>query len=205
MEALRAQNPHPKPVLRFSNPFELICAVALSAQTTDIAVNKVTENLFAVAKTPYEMMQLGQEGIAPLIKSLGLWRAKARNLSLMSKMLVEKFDSQVPDDFNALVSLPGVGSKTALVVLNIAFNHPTVAVDTHIFRVCRRTGFCVGKTAVEIQSMLPYLIDREFLKDAHHYLLLHGRHVCTARNPKCELCVVSGFCHSRMEEDTKKD
>lgn len=194
MSALKNQNPYPKPVLHFSNPFELICAVALSAQTTDLAVNKVTEELFALAPTPDAMVKLGEERISQLIKSIGLWRSKARNLVAMSRILVERFSGFVPDNYEELVSLPGVGSKTALVVLNLAFGHPTVAVDTHIFRVCSRTGFCLGKNAKDVQDKLPSLIDPKFLKDAHHYLLLHGRHVCTARNPKCENCVISEFC-----------
>ena len=180
MSALREQNPNPQSELKYSNPFELLCAVVLSAQATDASVNKATPALFKVAPTPELMCKLGAEGIAPYIKTIGLWRNKAKNLQILSQ----------------LIKLPGVGSKTAKVVLNVAFNKPYIAVDTHIFRVCNRTGLCVGKTVKEVEDKLPALIDKEFIQDAHHYILLHGRYVCKAQKPQCGLCVIREYCKS---------
>ncbi len=196
MSVLREQNPNPQSELKYSNPFELLCAVVLSAQATDASVNKATPALFKVAPTPELMCKLGAEGIAPYIKTIGLWRNKAKNLQILSQILYEKYNSQVPDTYEELIKLPGVGSKTAKVVLNVAFKKPYIAVDTHIFRVCNRTGLCVGKTVKEVEDNLPALIDKEFIQDAHHYILLHGRYVCKAQRPQCSSCVIREYCKS---------
>ena len=198
MQILERDFPSPKPALNFKNPFELLCAVMLSAQATDESVNKATPALFKVAPDPKSMAKLGEDGIAPYIKAIGLWRGKSKNLALMSQILVDDYDSQVPDDFKALIALPGVGEKTANVVLNVAFHHPTIAVDTHIFRVCRRTGLCIGKDALAVQQELPSIIPDEFKQEAHHRLLYHGRLVCTARNPHCDNCSVAVLCKKRL-------
>ncbi|MDY6322786.1 MAG: endonuclease III [Succinivibrio sp.] len=194
MLALSAEFPNPRPALVFKNVFELLCAVVLSAQTTDAAVNTVTPALFKAAPDPQAMAALGQEGIAPFIKKLGLWRAKSKSLCALSKILCDKHSGRVPDDFKALTALPGVGTKTANVVLNVGFGHPTVAVDTHVFRVCCRTGLCPLKNAREVEQALPDLIPAEFLQEAHHRLLFHGRFVCTARAPKCPQCPLKELC-----------
>ncbi len=194
MGALAAEFPNPRPALHFRNPFELLCAVVLSAQATDASVNLATPALFGKAPDPWSMAALGEEGIAPFIKAIGLWRAKSRNLAALSKILCDKHGGQVPDDFDALVSLPGVGSKTANVVLNVAFGHPTIAVDTHIFRVCVRTGLCPLKDAKAVEQALPSIIPDGHKQEAHHRLLFHGRYVCTARNPKCAQCCIRQIC-----------
>lgn len=196
MEALEQQNPNPKSELDFKNPFELLCAVVLSAQATDVSVNKVTPALFKAAPDAKSMAALGAEGIAPYIQSVGLWKNKARHLAALSQMLTDEYQGQVPDTIEDLIRLPGVGSKTAKVVLNVAFNQPYIAVDTHVFRVCNRTGLCLGKTAAEVEDRLPQLIDPRFLKEAHHYILLHGRYVCTAKKytDHCLNCVIAPYC-----------
>lgn len=196
MAALQAQNPNPKSELNFRNPFELICAVVLSAQATDKSVNLATPDLFAAAPDPKSMMALGEEGIAPYIQSIGLWRNKAKNLYRLASILHEKYHDTVPDTYDELVSLPGVGSKTAKVVLNVAFGQPYIAVDTHVFRVCNRTGLCLGKSPKEVEDRLPALVDPEFLQEAHHYILLHGRYVCTAKKfeEHCATCVAAPWC-----------
>ena len=186
--------PNPKSELDFTNPYELLCAVVLSAQATDESVNKVTPKLFAIAPTPEKMMLLGQVNIANYIKTIGLWRAKSANLEKLSKILVEKFSSIVPDNYADLILLPGVGSKTAKVVLNVAFGQPTIAVDTHIFRVSNRTGFCLGKDAKEVENNIVDLVDDEFKLQAHHLFLLHGRYVCKSRNPMCMNCKLASIC-----------
>ena len=196
MRALQAQNPHPQSELIFHNPFELICAVVLSAQATDASVNKATPALFKAAPNPHAMSTLGVLGIEPYIKSIGLWRNKAKNLQLLSQILDEKYNSIVPSSYEELIKLPGVGSKTAKVVLNVAFKQPYIAVDTHIFRVCNRTGLCIGKTVKDVEHNLPSLIEPEFLQDAHHYILLHGRYVCKAQKPDCTNCVINKWCKS---------
>ncbi len=198
MKILAQEFPSPKPALNFKNPFELLCAVMLSAQATDESVNKATPALFKVAPDAKAMAELGEYGIVPYIKAIGLWRGKSHNLALMSKILVDDYDSQVPDDFKSLISLPGVGEKTANVVLNVAFHHPTIAVDTHIFRVCKRTGLCLGKDALAVQRELPSIIPDEFKMQAHHRLLYHGRFVCTARNMQCERCCLAKLCAKRI-------
>ncbi len=194
MDALAREFPNPRPALVFKNPFELLCAVALSAQATDASVNLATPALFKAAPDPEAMAALGEDGIAPYIKSIGLWRAKSRNLAALSKILCERHGGQVPDDYDALVALPGVGSKTANVVLNVAFGHPTIAVDTHIFRVCARTGLCPLKNAQAVEKALPSIVPDEHKQEAHHRLLFHGRYVCTARSPKCATCCIREIC-----------
>lgn len=191
--------PDPKSELVFNNPYELLCAVILSAQATDESVNKVTPKLFTLAPNPSRMVALGVEGIADIVKTIGLWRAKSKNIYEMSKLLIEKFNSEVPKTYEELVSLPGVGSKTAKVVMNVAFGQPTIAVDTHIFRVCNRTGLCPGKTVKEVEDNIVPLIDERFLVKAHHLLLLHGRYVCKARNPMCENCRIEGICKKKIK------
>ncbi len=198
MQILEQEFPSPKPALNFKDPFELLCAVMLSAQATDESVNRATPALFKAAPDARAMAKLGESGIVPYIKAIGLWRAKSKNLAQMSQILVDDYDSQVPDDFKALIGLPGVGEKTANVVLNVAFHHPTIAVDTHIFRVCNRTGLCIGKDALAVQRQLPSIIPDEFKMEAHHRLLFHGRFVCTARNPKCETCLLAKICEKRI-------
>lgn len=194
MAALEEEFPNPKPALKFKNPFELLCAVVLSAQATDASVNVATPALFKAAPDPRSMADLGADGIAPFIKSIGLWRAKSKNLAALSEIICEKHGGDVPDDYEALVALPGVGSKTANVVLNVAFGHPTIAVDTHIFRVCARTGLCPLKNASAVEKALPSIIPDRFKQEAHHRLLFHGRYVCTARSPRCGKCCISGIC-----------
>lgn len=196
MAALRAQNPNPQSELNFRNSFELLCAVVLSAQATDKSVNLATPALFAAAPDPEHMIALGEEGIAPFIQSIGLWRNKAKSLYKIATILHEHYHDTVPDSYEELIKLPGVGSKTAKVVLNVAFGQPYIAVDTHVFRVCNRTGLCLGKSPVEVEQRLPELIDPEFLQEAHHYLLLHGRYVCTAKNysTHCKTCVAAPWC-----------
>ncbi len=196
LRILQEHNPNPKSALNFKNPFELLCAVVLSAQTTDIAVNKVTEELFKKAPDALAMSKLSVDEIASMIKRLGLWSNKSKHLKALAETLVSDYKGQVPKTYEDLIKLPGVGGKTANVVLNVAFNVPVIAVDTHIFRVCNRTGLCYGKNAQSVQKQLPDLIDEEFKLPAHHLLLLHGRHVCTARNPKCDECIIKHLCIS---------
>ena len=198
---LRAANPHPTTELLYSNPFELLVAVILSAQATDKGVNKATEKLFKVADTPEKMLALGEEGLKKYIKTIGLFNTKAKNIIATSRILVEQYDSQVPEDRKALESLPGVGRKTANVVLNTAFGHPTMAVDTHIFRVANRTGIAPGKTPLEVEKKLLKFVPKEFLHDAHHWLILHGRYVCTARKPKCGECIICDLCEYRKKPE----
>ncbi len=198
---LRAANPHPTTELQYSNPFELLVAVILSAQATDKGVNKATEKLFKVADTPEKMLALGEEGLKEYIKTIGLFNTKAKNIIATSRILVEQYDSQVPEDRKALESLPGVGRKTANVVLNTAFGHPTMAVDTHIFRVANRTGIAPGKTPLEVEKKLLKFVPKEFLHDAHHWLILHGRYVCTARKPKCGECIICDLCEYRKKPE----
>ncbi len=198
---LREANPHPTTELHYSNPFELLIAVILSAQATDKGVNKATEKLFAVADTPEKMLALGEEGLKEYIKTIGLFNTKAKNIIATSRKLVEEFDSQVPADRKALESLPGVGRKTANVVLNTAFGQPTMAVDTHIFRVANRTGIAPGKTPLEVEKKLLKFVPEEFLQDAHHWLILHGRYVCTARKPKCGQCIICDLCEYRKKPE----
>jgi len=190
----REENPHPKTELNYSSPFELLVAVTLSAQSTDKGVNKATDKLFPVANTPEAIYALGVEGLKEYIKTIGLYNNKAKNVIAACKMLIELHDSVVPEDRKALEALPGVGRKTANVVLNTAFGHPTMAVDTHIFRVGNRTGLAKGKNVVEVEKKLLKFIPKEFMVDAHHWLILHGRYICVARTPKCGACLISDLC-----------
>ncbi len=196
-ERLRANNPHPTTELHYRNPFELLIAVILSAQATDKSVNKATGPLFERYNTPQALLALGEDGLKAYIKTIGLYNSKAKNIIATCQQLIERHDGQVPHDRNALQALPGVGRKTANVVLNTAFGEPTMAVDTHIFRVANRTGLAPGKTVLEVEKKLLKFIPEEFLKDAHHWLILHGRYTCTARNPKCGECIICDLCEYR--------
>jgi len=193
-ERLRATNPRPTTELRYDSPFELLVAVVLSAQATDLSVNRATERLFRVANTPEAIVRLGEEGLKRHIRHIGLYNTKAKNLVRLSRILLERHGGRVPAERKALEALPGVGRKTANVVLNTAFGHPTIAVDTHIFRVANRTGLAPGKTPLEVEKKLEQVVPDEFKKDAHHWLILHGRYVCTARKPKCKTCILRDLC-----------
>ncbi|MBW8269211.1 endonuclease III [Caldovatus aquaticus] len=195
LRALAAANPSPRTELHYTDPFTLLVAVVLSAQATDAAVNRVTPALFAAAPTPAAMAALGAEGIAPYIRSIGLWQAKARNLAALARLLVERHGGKVPRERAALEALPGVGRKTANVVLNVAFGEHTLAVDTHIFRVANRTGLAPGRTPREVEERLVRRCPPELLRDAHHWLILHGRYVCKARRPECWRCVARAHCN----------
>ncbi len=192
--ALAADRPDPRTELDFVNPFTLLVAVALSAQATDVGVNKATKKLFAVADTPEKMLALGQEGVAAYIRTIGLWRNKAKNVIALSRKIIEDFGGEVPRTRDALVTLPGVGRKTANVVMNEAFGEPTIAVDTHIFRVSNRTGLAPGKTPDHVEAGLDRITPLEFKKGAHHWLILHGRYVCKARTPECWQCAIRHLC-----------
>lgn len=198
-DRLKEKFENPKSELDFQNNFELLCAVMLSAQTTDKAVNSVTPSLFKIAPDAKTMSSLNTDVIENYIKRLGLYRNKASNLIKMSKELVSRFDGMVPDNYDDLVSLPGVGSKTAKVVLNVGFKQNTLAVDTHIFRVCNRTGLCIGKTVKEVENNVVLKVPKEHLYNAHHYLLLHGRYVCTAKKPDCENCCINDICKKNLK------
>jgi endonuclease-3 len=191
---LKAANPHPQTELAYASVFELLVAVLLSAQATDVSVNKVTRRLFLVANTPQKMLDLGLDGLEEHIKTIGLYHAKARHLMQTCRMLVDQYGGAVPRTLEALQTLPGVGRKTANVILNVAFGEPTMAVDTHLFRVANRTGLAPGKTPYEVEMKLLKRIPAEYLVDAHHWLILHGRYVCQARKPLCWQCAVSPFC-----------
>jgi endonuclease-3 len=191
---LAAANPHPTTELEYSTPFELLVAVALSAQSTDKGVNLATRRLFPVANTPEAIHALGEDGLADFIKTIGLYKSKARHIIAACRMLIDLHDSQVPHDRAALEALPGVGRKTANVILNTAFGEPTMAVDTHIFRVANRIGLAPGKTVLAVEKKLLKVIPGAFLVDAHHWLILHGRYVCQARKPKCSECIIADLC-----------
>jgi endonuclease III len=191
---LREANPHPVSELEYTNVFELLAAVLLSAQATDVSVNKATRRLFAVANSPTRMLALGLPAVTKHIQSIGLYRNKAKNLLETSRILIEQHGGQVPRSRQALEALPGVGRKTANVVLNVAFGEPTVAVDTHVFRVSNRTGLAPGKDPLAVETALLARIPPEFMTDAHHWLILHGRYVCLARTPRCAQCTVARFC-----------
>lgn len=191
---LRAANPLPASELEYSTVFELLVAVILSAQATDAGVNKATRRLFPMASTPQAILALGREGLESYIKTIGLYRMKARNVIETCRILVDKHGGEVPRDREALESLPGVGRKTANVVLNVAFGEETMAVDTHIFRVSNRTGLAPGKNPLEVEKKLLARVPKEYMVDAHHWLILHGRYVCVARTPKCWQCAVAAYC-----------
>ncbi len=192
----RAANPEPKGELEHVNPFTLLVAVVLSAQATDVGVNKATRALFAIADTPEKMVALGEDVIREYVKTIGLFRNKAKNVYLLSQILIEKYGSQVPCEREALETLPGVGRKTANVVLNMAFGQPTIAVDTHLFRVSNRIPLALGKTPLAVELGLEKIIPAEFKRHAHHWLILHGRYVCKARRPECGRCIISDLCTS---------
>ena len=196
-ERLRADNPRPTTELVYASPFELLIAVILSAQATDKGVNKATARLFPVANTPQAILDLGVDGLKHYIKTIGLFNSKAENIIKTCRLLLDAHDGQVPEDRAALEALPGVGRKTANVILNTAFGHPTMAVDTHIFRVANRTGIAKGKTVLEVEKRLLRLVPKEFLHDAHHWLILHGRYTCIARRPRCGSCTISDLCEYR--------
>lgn len=203
--ALAKNRPDPHTELAFTSPYTLVVAVALSAQATDVSVNKATKGLFAAADTPEKMLALGLEGVEKHIRTIGLWRNKARHVIALSKMLLEDFSGKVPETREALMLLPGVGRKTANVVLNEAFGQPTIAVDTHIFRVSNRTGLAPGKTPDEVEQQLERTTPDEYKLGAHHWLILHGRYICTARKPKCWTCAISHLCgHKAKTEDPAK-
>ena len=191
---LREDNPHPTTELNFNTPFELLIAVILSAQATDKGVNKATKILFPIANTPETVLALGEEGLKNYIKTIGLYNSKGKNIIKTCQMLIELHQSEIPEHREALEALPGVGRKTANVVLNTAFGHPTMAVDTHIFRVSNRTKIAHGKNVVEVEKRLLRLIPEEFMLNAHHWLILLGRYICTARKPKCGACLIEDLC-----------
>src|SRR5690554_6808061 len=193
-QRFQRENPKPETELEFSNEFELLIAVLLSAQATDVGVNKATRKLFAVANTPEAIYALGEEGLKEYIKTIGLFNSKAKHVIKLCEMLINLHDSKVPDDREALEALPAVGRKTANVVLNTAFGHPTIAVDTHIFRVANRTRIAPGKTVLEVERRLEKVIPKTFMLDAHHWLILHGRYICVARKPKCPRCAIADLC-----------
>ncbi len=193
-EIFKKNNPDPKPELDFYSPFTLLISVVLSAQTTDKSVNRVTKILFPIADTPQKMANLSQEQIEEIIKPIGLSKNKSKNLLLLSKMLVSDFDGKVPDTMENLTKLPGVGRKTANVVLNLAFAQPTMPVDTHLLRICPKIGLAEGDTPEKVEKSLLNRIPAEYLQKAHHWLILHGRYTCTARNPKCDECIIKEFC-----------
>jgi endonuclease-3 len=191
---LRELNPHPKTELEYTTPFELLSAVALSAQATDVGVNKATRKLFPVANTAQKILDLGLDKLKTYISTIGLYNNKAKNLIAMSQILVDRYNGEVPASREALEELPGVGRKTANVVLNTAFGQPTIAVDTHIFRVANRTGLAPGADVRKVEDKLEKVIPKEFLQDAHHWLILHGRYVCKARKPECPSCAIIDLC-----------
>jgi len=193
-ERLRAANPRPATELVYRTPYQLLVSVMLSAQATDRSVNQATKQLFRVARTPAAMLVLGEEGLAAYIRTIGLWRVKARHIIATSRILLERHGGRVPHDRAALEALPGVGRKTANVVLNTAFGEPTIAVDTHIFRVANRTGLAPGANVRQVEERLLEVVPEEFRADAHHWLILHGRYVCKARRPACQICLIADLC-----------
>ena len=197
---LRDENPTPTTELAYSSTFELLISVLLSAQATDVSVNKATKGLYQAANTPAEMLALGEAGVKNFIKTIGLFNTKAANVIKTCRILVEEHDSVVPDNRKDLEALPGVGRKTANVILNTAFGQPTMAVDTHIFRLSNRINFAPGKNVVDVEKKLLKVIPDEFMIDAHHWLILHGRYICTARSPKCGACVIYELCEYKKKK-----
>ncbi|MBP5250933.1 MAG: endonuclease III [Treponema sp.] len=194
MKRFKKNNPEPKSELVWTNPYTLLVSVVLSAQATDKSVNKATEPLYKIADTPQKIVALGEKGLIPYIKSIGLYRTKAKHVIELSKKLVEEFNGEPPHDRDALMSLPGVGRKTANVVLNVIWNEPTMPVDTHLQRISPRIGLAEGTTPLQIEESLVQRIPKRYMKHAHHWLILHGRYICTARNPACEKCFLSDIC-----------
>ncbi|MBR9908381.1 endonuclease III [Pseudidiomarina donghaiensis] len=201
LERLRANNPNPTTELEYSSTFELLIAVLLSAQATDVGVNKATKHLFPAARTPQAMLDLGLEGVRDYIKTIGLFNSKAENVIKTCEILVRDYNGEVPESREALEALPGVGRKTANVVLNTAFGWPTIAVDTHIFRVANRTKFAPGKTVRAVEDRLEKVIPSEFKVDAHHWFILHGRYTCIARKPRCGSCIIEDLCEFKDKTD----
>jgi endonuclease-3 len=197
---LQQQNPHPTTELIFNSPFELLIAVLLSAQATDISVNAATRLLYPVANTPQAILDLGEEKLREYVQRIGLYKTKAKHIMLTCQILLDHYKGEVPQTRESLESLPGVGRKTANVVLNTAFGHPTIAVDTHIFRVSNRTGIAPGKDVVEVENKLIKFVPDEFKHDIHHWLILHGRYICQARKPKCSLCIIENLCEYKKKE-----
>lgn len=193
-QRFQKENPHPVTELKYTTPFELLISVILSAQSTDVGVNKATAKLYPVANTPEAFLKLGEEGLLSYIKTIGLYNAKGKNIIKTCQILVEKHNSQVPSTREELEALPGVGRKTANVILNSAFGQPTIAVDTHIFRVSNRTGLAPGKNVLEVERHLEKVIPEKYKHDAHHWLVLHGRYTCLARKPRCGSCLISDVC-----------
>ncbi len=196
---LKNENPNPKGELNYINSYTLLVAVVLSAQATDVSVNKATKNLFKIAKTPEQMLDLGEANLKNHIKTIGLYNSKAKNIINLSLMLKTKHRSIIPQDLETLQQLPGVGRKTANVVLNMAFGHPTIAVDTHVFRIANRTGLAEGKTPLEVENILIRITPNKFKHHAHHWLILHGRYVCKSRKPDCPNCVVREYCNFKAK------
>lgn len=201
LERLRADNPHPQTELEWSTPFELLIAVLLSAQATDVSVNKATRKLYPVANTPQTILDLGVDGLKTYIKTIGLFNTKAVNVIKTCQMLIDLHDSEIPENQDALEALPGVGHKTANVVLNTAFGWPTIAVDTHIYRVSNRTKLAMGKTVNDVEKKLLKVVPTEFKLDVHHWLILHGRYTCIARKPRCSSCMIEDLCEFKEKTD----
>jgi len=201
--ALQEHNPAPTTELNFSTSFELLIAVILSAQATDVGVNKATDKLYPIANTPEAIFDLGVNGLKQYIKTIGLFNSKAENVIKTCRLLIDNHNSEVPEDREALEALPGVGRKTANVVLNTVFNHPVIAVDTHLFRLSNRTGLAKGKTVRAVEDKLMKVVPKEFMQDAHHWLILHGRYVCVARKPLCKQCVVTHLCDEFRRQQRK--
>jgi endonuclease-3 len=199
---LRQSNPEPTTELHYATPFELLIAVILSAQATDVSVNKATAKLFAEANTAEAMYALGEDGLKQYIRTIGLYNSKAANIVRTCKILIEKYNGEVPQEQQQLEALPGVGRKTANVVRNTAFGHPTIAVDTHIFRVSNRTGIARGKNVLEVENKLLKFVPKAFRQDAHHWLILHGRYTCIARKPRCGSCVIEDLCEYKRKTET---
>jgi len=200
-----AENPHPKTELHYKDPFTLLVAVVLSAQATDASVNRVTPDLFKIADTPEKLVKLGEAGLTEKIKTIGLYRSKAKNLIALAKKLVEEHGSKVPETREVLTTLPGVGRKTANVVLNTAFGQSTIGIDTHAFRVANRTGLAPGKTPLKVEETLDRIVPARYKHDCHHWLILHGRYVCKARKPECWRCIIEDICLFKPKTDSKNN
>ena len=193
-ERFKKANPNPTSELKWTNPFTLLVSVVLSAQATDKSVNKATEALYKIADTPQTILSLGEDNLISYIKSIGLYKSKAKHIIELSKMLINEFDSSIPDNLDDLIKLPGVGRKTANVVLNVLFNKPTMPVDTHLLRISPKIGLAEGIAPIQIEKSLCARIPQEYMNHAHHWLILHGRYICTARNPHCEACIINDIC-----------
>lgn len=205
-DRFQKQNPEPASELKWKNAYTMLVSTVLSAQATDKSVNKATESLYEIADTPEKMLALGEEGLISYIKSIGLYRSKAKHVMALSKMLIEKFGGEVPSDREAIMSLPGAGRKTANVVLNVVFKQPTMPVDTHLLRICPKIGLAEGKNPLEVENSLLKRIPQKYMQHAHHWLILHGRYICKARNPLCEECIIADICrHNETDEKLKKD